>query len=935
MQRIFQSLLAFSFTFFIVSVYGQSNSVLSGRVLNPKNEAVAGASISVSGINKKIAADVEGRFSIRLEAGKKYTLIVSAVGFKTKEVEEVEVSLDNDNHITVTMEVAAKEMGEVVIKSNARRENTSGLLNFQRNNVSLSSGIAADFIRRAPDRSTGEILKRVSALSVQEGKFLVVRGLADRYNQAMLNGVLLSSTEPDRKSFSFDLFPASMIDNIIINKTFTPELPGEWAGGLVQVNTKDIPAANFFTIQLGTGFNTQTVSNPFFRSNVGTMDWLGLDDARALPTTYTNKGSFDNQLNPQQKIDLFKQMPNTWSPSSSASGPMNMSFQANGGFAGKFMGRKIGGIFGVTYSKSNRFLQLENNTFNFGGGNASVETNYDDNKYAQDVLWGALGNITLQLNNNNKITGRTLFNVNANNYVNQRIGLRNFGNTPLDSVRATEISFQQNIFWNNQLSGEHNLPNAKLKFKWYGSFGLLDNYIPDQRRIEYTKRNDIPGQVFTARISNTLSQESGNIFYQNLNDYIYTVGSDLTRSFKIKDQQQTVKAGYMLQIKDRLFDAKPFSVYLPRDNQQLRALPQDQIFAPQNFGDGSVTSTLFAFDAIKGNQFRYLANTILNAGFIQFDNNLSDKLRVIWGLRIEHFDQLVGSVKQSDPRHAYSKVLDYLPGVNISYKLNDKINIRLAGSQTVIRPEFRELAPFNFYDFELNAAVNGNKNLQRTKVSNLDLRYELYPKAGEIFSFGVFYKYLENPIEQFFDPGAGGSSNFTFQNTTAAKVAGFEFELRKKLDFVKALKNFTIQSNASYIYSLVDIDAFKTSRPLQGQSPYLINIGLLYDVEKYGVNATLLYNQIGRRIAFVGQVGTTQNVPAIWEAPRPVLDFQIGKKLFKRKGEIRLNVSDILNQTLNFYQNVDQDESFNKSVDVIRFSRRFGTTINLSISYNF
>jgi TonB-dependent receptor len=924
--------LLFLFISFITSA---QQIRLSGRVLNQKNEPVAGATIALNNESKTIAADVEGRFSITLEENKKYTITVSAVGYQTKAVDEVEVKKGDDNVLTIVMEVAAKEVAEVVVRSTARRENTSGLLNFQRNNVSLSSGIASDFIRRAPDRNTGEVLKRVSGLSVQEGKFLVVRGLADRYNQAMLNGVLLSSTEPDRKTFSFDLFPAGMIDNIIINKTFTPELPGEWAGGLVQVNTKDIPSKNYFTVQVGSGFNTQTISNSFFRSNLGSLDWAGIDNSRGLPATYTTKSQFDDGLTPQQKIDLYKQLPNTWNPASSDNGPLNVSFLANGGFSGKWLGKKIGGVFGITYSKSNRFLQLQNNSFNFGGGLATIDNAYDDNKYAQDILWGALGNITVQLNSNNKITARSLFNVNATNFTIQRSGVRNFGRLPLDSVRGTEISFQQNMFFSGQLTGEHNMPKAKIKFKWYGSFNILDNYVPDQRRIQYTKRNDIQNGVYEALISNTLSQESGNIFYQFLNDYIYTAGGDLTKNFKLWDKQQSIKGGYMFQVKDRLFDAKPFSVYLPRDNASLRRLPQSEIFAPQNFGDGSVTSTLFAFDAIKGNQFRYLANTILNAGFLQFDNNFTNKLRVIWGLRVEHFDQLVGSVKRSDPRHAYSKVLDFLPGINISYKLTDKTNLRLAGSQTVIRPEFRELAPFNFYDFELNAAVTGNKNLLRTKASNIDLRYELYPKAGEVFSVGAFYKYFQNPIEQFFDPGAGGASSFSFQNPPNAVVYGAEAEIRKKLDFAKGLKNFTVQANASYIYSRVNIEAFSTSRPLQGQSPYLINFALLYDLEKYGLNATVLYNQIGRRIAYVGQVGTSQNVPAIWEAPRPVLDMQVAKKLFDKKGEIRLNIGDLLNRRLNFYQNVDNNDGYDKSIDVIRFSRRFGTTVNLTFAYNF
>ncbi|RYE04999.1 MAG: hypothetical protein EOP51_34860 [Sphingobacteriales bacterium] len=184
------------------------------------------------------------------------------------------------------------------------------------------------------------------------------------------------------------------------------------------------------------------------------------------------------------------------------------------------------------------------------------------------------------------------------------------------------------------------------------------------------------------------------------------------------------------------------------DNPTLRQLPIDQIFAPQNFGDGSPSSNLFAFNSINNRNFRYIANTILNAGFLQFDNALTNKLRVVWGLRVEDYDQLLGSVKQYDPRHKHLEQTDYLPGVNFTYKLNPKTNIRLSGSQTVIRPEQRELADLTLFDFELNQAVQGNPNLVRTKVTNADIRYELYPRAGETFSAGVFYKYFKDAIEQ-------------------------------------------------------------------------------------------------------------------------------------------------------------------------------------------
>jgi outer membrane receptor protein involved in Fe transport len=750
----------------------------------------------------------------------------------------------------------------------------------------------------------------------------------------MLNGILLSTTEPDRKSFSFDLIPSNMIDNIVINKAFVPELPGEWAGGLIQVNTKDIPSKGFFNIQIGTGFNTQTHGKDFYTYQGGKLDWLGFDDGtRKLPSGYTTKNQFD-VLTDQQKVDLGKQFNNSWS-AQKGSAPINTSLQMSGGFNSQILGKKVAAIFGVNYTRNNRFTKLANNGYAFPepntGGTVTTEFEYNDDRYSQDVVLGGLANITAQLNPNNKVSWKALFNVNTTDYTTLRSGVENFGG--LQAAMGSELSFRQNTFFNTQVSGDHNLPKKSLRFKWYGSFNILDGYIPDQRRTLYVKEGEqLPETPFKSRIASTLSQRNGNRYYQFLNDYVYTAGGDLAHNFILFGQKQTVKGGYMLQVKDRIFDAKPFSVTLPRDNEALRLLTPDVIFSPENFGDGTENSNLFAFDAIKGSRFRYIANTILNAGFLQFDNQLTNTLRMVWGLRVENYDQLVGSAKKSDPRHTYSKVTDYLPGVNITYQLNNKTNLRLSGSQTVVRPEFRELATFQYYDFDLNAGITGNPNLKRTKITNLDLRYEIYPQAGELLTAGVFFKQFDKPIEQIFSLGGGGSSSFRFENPDKATAYGAEVEFRKKLAFISdAFRNFTFQSNLAYVNSRVEDTALLIDRPLQGQSPYVLNFGLMYDLEKQGFSATVLYNQIGKRIAFVGE----NLSPDVWEASRPVLDAQVTKKFFKNKGEVRLNVSDILNRTLYFYQNADGNTTLNKGIDPYRFTRRFGSTVSLTVGYNF
>jgi TonB-dependent receptor len=920
------SLLAILLSFLAITTQAQKGKI-EGKVTDAKTgQSLAGVSVTVKSGQNGVSTDGEGRYVLNVNAGK-ITLVLSFQGFE-KEVEGIEVIANKVTVQDITFEQKGKAGEAAIVRgsSNARKETAASLITFQKNTNTVASVISAETIRRSPDKNTGEVLKRTPGASIQEGKFIVVRGLADRYNQAMLNGILLTSTEPDRKTFSFDLIPASMVDNIVINKAFVPEYPGEWAGGLIQVSTKDIPAKSFFNIQIGTGFNTQTIGKTFLKDKGGKTDWLGIDDGvRGLPTSYKSKSTFD-LLSSAEKTAIGKQLPNSWS-AVEGNAPLNASLQLNGGFNTNFLGKKIGGMFGLVYSKTNRYLELLNRQNTLNNNIFSINSNFNDDRFGQDISWGAMGSLSIQLNALNKISVKSIVNINSTNAVTSRNGV-DFNRD--DQLKGSEFSFKQNTFFTSQVSGDHKI-TKKAQLKWYGAFNILDGYIPDQRRILYSKAKG-SNDPYRLIISNTLSQQSGSRIFQNLSDYIYTAGGDFNYNFNLFSKKQSVKTGYMFQVKDRLFDAKLFANYLPTDNPALRLLPADKIFAIENFGNG--TGSQLAFDAIKGNTFRYLANTILNAGFLQFDNQFTDELKVVWGLRVEHYDQLVGSVKASDPRHTHTEVLDFLPGLNATYKANNKVNIRLSGSQTVIRPELRELSFLNIFDFELNASVQGNPLLKRTKISNLDLRYEFYPRAGEVITLGAFYKKFSNPIEQIFNEGAGGSSTFSYQNAEKASSYGAEFEFRKKMDIISGLKNFTFQSNASYIYSRVKDSRFRVDRSLQGQSPYVLNFGLLYDLSKYGFSATLLYNRIGERIYLVGDLTSGAGSPDIFEAPRSLFDLQLSKKLIANKAEVRLNISDILAQTQYFYQNAGGKKSFQKNEDAFRFTRRFGTTFSVSFNYS-
>lgn len=921
--------LLISFTLLLSSVFCfAQKGILEGRITDAKSGvSVPSITIAVENENITKVADVDGRYTLNLEVGKKYSLKVSGVGYKTKVVDEVIVEAGKITSLDITLDAANKTEEGVVVRSSARKESTASLITFQKNTSVVAQVVSAEAIRRSPDKNTGEILKRVPGLSIQEGKFVIVRGLADRYNQAMLNGILLSSTEPDRKTFSFDIFPASVIDNIIINKAFIPELPGEWAGGLIQVNTKDVPSKNFLNVQVGTGFNTNVIGKDFYsQSTTSSIDFLGLDNnVRTLPDNFPRKEIFKNTstTSTDDRLNLAKQIATDWSINKTSVIP-NIALQVNGGLSTKVLNKKIGAVLALTYNKNLRNNYYNNSLFSVDlNNNAAPKFIYSTDKYAKDILWGGIANFSVQLNNSNKISVKNLFNVTATEYVALRTG-QDLRQGTKDDIRARELGFRSNIFYTTQIAGEHNLTKLKTKINWFGSFNILSQSIPQQRRLVYIKNEG--ASVYEPLLSTSQSQESGSIFYSDLSDYIYTAGGDVAKTFQLFGNKQTIKAGYLFQVKDRLFDSRPFTLKL--NDPSLKNLNEDALFNSNNFtATTNYTLGKISIEEFIGSRYRYIANSILNAGYIQLDNNFSDKWRAVWGLRIEDFDQVIGSLKQSDDRHTYSKVTDFLPALNLTYKLNPKTNIRFSASQTVVRPEFRELSSFGFYDFELGSSVLGNKNLVRTKITNLDLRYELYPRAGELFTLGVFYKNFKSPIELFLNET---SFNYIDNEPLSANSYGVELEVRKKLDFSETFKNSTLTSNLAYIYNRVKFENSVLDRQMQGQSPYVINASIQYDLEKHGLATTLLFNQIGRRIAFVGN---EQN-PATYEAPRPLLDFQISKKVNKNKGEVKLNVSDIINQRANFYQDLDTDGKYTKkSKDALNISRKFGTTFSISFAY--
>ncbi len=375
-------------------------------------------------------------------------------------------------------------------------------------------------------------------------------------------------------------------------------------------------------------------------------------------------------------------------------------------------------------------------------------------------------------------------------------------------------------------------------------------------------------------------------------------------------------------------------------NDEYRTLPFDQIFAASNIArDG------FVIDEFTNNQDKYFAVSVLNGGYAMFDNKLTDDLRLVWGARVEYFEQFLRTKDLSAKQILINpEAFKVLPSLNLSYNLRSKNILRFSASKTVSRPEFREIAPFQFFDYESTFGVRGNPDLKTTDIYNFDARFEVYQGAGEAITFGGFYKRFVNPIEFRLDPGSVLTRrNYFFQNAKDANTYGLEFEIRKNLKFLGGnsdlLSNLSVFANLTYIFSQVSFNdellgkVVSADRPVQGQSPYLINGGLQYASSKSGWNASLLYNRVGNRLALVGY--NSLGFPDIYENPRDVIDFQVSKRILNKKAEIKLSVSDLLNQKMMYYENVDTDRSYKAGTDRIFSSFKPGSTISLGFTYDF
>ncbi len=937
MKRINKLFVTAVLTLLIQSIFAQGTGKIAGKVIDQKTgEELPGVTVVVAGSSIGAATDFEGKFLIKNVKPGVYNLLVSSVSYKKKMINEVLVKEGDITTTNITLEESTTELVEAVIHAEMKRESASTLLIQQRNSIAISDGVSIETIRKTPDRNTSDVLRRVSGATIQDNKYAIIRGLPDRYNAAFINGSPLPSSEPDRKAFAFDIFPANLLDNIVIVKSATPDLSGEFAGGLILIKTRDIPEQNFYSVSLGSSINTLTTFKEFNRNVKGSLDFLGIDDGtRKLPQGFPDNKTMNDYQNNIQTMDDVKKLVNIAKPfnnnfqlDKSNSMRPAYSLQFSMGHNKKIHKSELGSIFSISTQNSPTTQFVKRTDYDNNG----KVYEYNDQQYTLNTLNGLLWNISYK-NKNNKISLKNLLNVNTNDQTVLRTGsdfINGF------EYKSYAMWYTQNVLNSHQLSGEHLIMSNKTKLNWSLGLSRLNRIVPDFRRIRYQRDMNDDYAIFQAPITSTTQPEIAGRFFSTQNDRILNAGFDASKPFALGKFKNEIKAGVYMQNRSRDFNARQLGyTNAPGQNPDYKSLTLDQIFARDN-----IDTNGFVLKEATTPTDAYTASSNLFATYLRFDSKISGSFRIIWGARLESYNQKLSTFRTgiNEKFELDTTVTDILPSLNLVYTLSDKSNLRASYSQTVSRPEFRELASFQFFDFNDLLLVEGNALLKRTKIYNYDIRYEYYPTPGQIISASVFYKKFDNPIEKILFSG-GSPRLMSYQNVARAWSYGIEADYKLNLgQLLKSDKGFinglNLIGNFAYIKSRVDVSKVlaveSKERPLQGQSPYILNGGLQYSNIKYNCGFAVMYNRVGQRIANVGN----SEYASYWEKPRSVVDIQINKTLYK-KLDIRFGIRDLFAQNIIFYQNGDDKSTYDASKDKDIWNFKVGSAYSLNLSYKF
>lgn len=914
--------------------HAQQTGTLTGTVVDgATGDPVVRATVTI--VNTRLGAltNVNGVYTIKNVPPGEHTIKISYIGYGAKTISGIDVEAGKTARQDVSLTTESLRQDTVRIRARAERSSESAALIERKRSATVSDAISADQIAKAPASDAGDAMKRVTGVSVVGSKYVVVRGLSERYSATQLNGVNLPSPEPEKKVVPFDIFPSSMISRLTTVKTFTPDNPGDFAGGLVKITTKDYPESFLFSFSAGAGFDTETQGADALSYAGGGTDYLGIDDGtRGLPagihpgrrTTTDDQavllGSFSNHVFTPKTTSL----------------PANQSYNLSIG--NQFdIGFPFGFLISGSYANSSSFRVASEAYPLLSETNGSRDLRYDytTRRAERSTLWGGLFSLTAQPAPEHKVSIKAIYNHSSDDEARVAEGIYNQSTS--GEIRSTRLRFLERALMSAQIEGEHKLEGVlNSKVDWRAAISAANRYEPDNRSTTYFKWSD---GIY--RFANNFGSNNGR-FFSDLDDQESNLGLDWTIPFSTwGDHQARLKVGGLARARSRDFMARRFIYGTESSDPNALALAPEDLFTPENIRAGFVT-----FNDETQKTDNYSAEESISAGYAMIDLPVTGSLRFIVGARFELWNLDLRPLNiftgiEDTSLAAHREVNDLLPSLNLIYSIGEEMNLRASFSQTLARPEFRELAPFRFDDYR--QSTYGNPALERTRIRNFDLRWEWFPRGGEVMAVSTFYKSFTNPIEQFYLVG-GSDVAVESANANEAVSYGAELEVRKALDFIApSLSEFSIGANLTLVRSEVTFteDEFvkifdgvsvndyssavltSASRPLQGQSPYVINASIGYDNPDWGTSATILYNIFGERLSIVG----TNRIPDAYEQPRGSLDLTIAQRLPSGL-QIKLTGRNLLDEDYILQQEFANGEK----VETERY--RLGRALSLGIAFS-
>lgn len=939
---------------FAMDTAGQSaGGRIVGKVTDAAtNEPVGGVSITVKQTQKGVSSGADGAYNIALPKGT-YTLVFSSSGYQGKEISGIDVRDGETTFQNIILQAASKELTGVVVTS-ARKESQASVYSVQKRSSAASDGISIESIQKTPDNNAGQITRRITGVSVSpDNRFVVVRGLADQYNQTILNGVPMASTETDRNAFAMDLIPAAVIDNIVVNKTATPDMPGNFAGGLVQVNTLDFPASRFISVSVQGSMYDGTINRPYLSDQRGSLEWLGFASrSRDLPAgfpAFKDQASIVQQ-NIQEKTRFLRMLPNNLAPVSQGDAFLNHSIQL--GFGNSYR-LKDGSQLGLVVAANQRTNELIEDEITaaqpVGPGVGVAQDGFKFlNYYSENVRYSYASSLGGALNlsfrkGNHRISLKNLYsNQFRNIYIDRPFAsIEAFAvlnpQPGISRIAGTSHVVESRQIMSNVLMGEHRTGrNNETKVDWNINTALYNTYMPDTRNFLYKKVDSSGFLLGNSNSSVAQSISSQGRSWSDNKDFIYGAAFNVSTVFLLGGKKQLFKSGFLFQNRSRNASGILIPYFAPEGTI-------DQFLAPGNVYPGGPLEFTTAISGVASQVGNYNAGSSALAFYESLENNFGKRWRLIWGLRIENYHQFVNvfnplffpgfDVPVLEPFGYTSRnAFNFLPSVNLVYALSDKVNIRAGVSSTVIRPELKDLAPFLSFDFRNFQTTTGNTELRSTSILNYDLKLEYFPSAGEILSIAGFYKDITDPIEKV--QGVDNDVAIRPLNTGKATVYGAEAEIRKRLDFISDAEwasNIFLFGNASLIRSEVEAGPIDnvlirqvTAHPLSGQPEYIINAGISLQLFKKSMEATFSFNTTSDYIVQLGAFNEvvlpngniTQTSPHYRFRGRDMADLVLTQSVLKKRGKLKLSISNIFREPLILYQDLNGNERYDKLVTI-------------------